>query len=173
LKEKLIPHENIKSGTTDWQLTRVRPDNSQDRTPFIEGYCSRQSVKAGETLDIMVSTSPVESYKIDIYHIGNYNGTGGRLVKTIGPLKGIEQKVPDPGEKNIHECNWDISASFEIPADLISGVYIGKLRTLPSRNDEPYWESYILFIVKDERPVDILFQCSDNTWQSYNRLPSN
>jgi hypothetical protein len=27
--------------------------------------------------------------------------------------------------------------------------------------------------VRDERPADILFQCSDNTWQAYNRWPDN
>ena len=36
---------------------------------------------------------------------------------------------------------------------------------------EPYWQSYVVFIVRDDRPADILFQCSDNTWQAYNRWP--
>jgi hypothetical protein len=30
-----------------------------------------------------------------------------------------------------------------------------------------------VFIVRDDRPADILFQCSDNTWQAYNRWPSS
>ena len=38
---------------------------------------------------------------------------------------------------------------------------------------EPYWQSYVIFIVRDDRPADILFQCSDNTWQAYNRWPNN
>ena len=29
--------------------------------------------------------------------------------------------------------------------------------------DKPYWQSYVVFIVRDDRPADILFQCSDNT----------
>ena len=45
-------------GATDWQLTRVRADGGGFRSPWIEGYCSKQSVKAGETIDIMVSTRP-------------------------------------------------------------------------------------------------------------------
>ncbi len=171
-KKGLIVDENNKEGTTDWQLTRVRPDKSLQRTPYIEGYCSRQSIKVGERLDIMISTTPVQSYKLDIYRTGYYSGTGGRLMKTIGPLTGKQQEVPTPGNKNIHECKWEVSTSITIPEDWISGVYLGKLRTLPAREDEPYWESYIIFIVKDERPVDILFQCSDNTWQAYNRWPS-
>ena len=28
-----------------------------------------------------------------------------------------------------------------------------------------------MFIVRDDRPADILLQCSDNTWQAYNRWP--
>jgi hypothetical protein len=31
----------------------------------------------------------------------------------------------------------------------------------------------LIFIVRDQRPADILFQCSDNTWQAYNRWPDN
>ena len=33
-------------------------------------------------------------------------------------------------------------------------------------------QSYITFIVKDNRQVDFLFQCSDTTWNAYNRWPS-
>ncbi len=172
-KDNPIVRENKKQGSADWQLTRIRYDKSQHRTALIEGYCSRQSLKAGEKLDIMVSTSPARSYRLDIYRTGYYGGLGARLVKSIGPLKGKKQVVPAPEEKNLHECKWEVSTSLVIPNDWLSGVYLGKLRTLPEKEDEPYWESYIIFIVTDERPVDLLFQCSDNTWQAYNRWPSN
>lgn len=168
-----IVEENRKPGSRDWQLTRVRYDKSEQRTALIEGYCSRQSLKAGEKLDIMVSTDPGVPYELDIYRTGYYGGTGARLMKKIGPLQGRPQTVPTPGEMNIHECKWDVSTSFVIPDDWLSGVYLGKLKTLPGSEDLPYWESYIIFIVTDERPVDLLFQCSDNTWQAYNRWPSN
>ena len=54
--------ENRHAGATDWQLTRVRADDSEMRSPWIEGYCSRQSVRAGESLNILVSTAPVEPF---------------------------------------------------------------------------------------------------------------
>ena len=42
---KLIERENAKPGATDWQLTRVRLDSTMGfRSPWIEGYCSKQSV---------------------------------------------------------------------------------------------------------------------------------
>lgn len=39
-----IVRENRLPGSTDWQLTRVRVDADGFRSPWIEGYCSRQSV---------------------------------------------------------------------------------------------------------------------------------
>ncbi|MEX2595085.1 MAG: N,N-dimethylformamidase beta subunit family domain-containing protein [Anditalea sp.] len=172
-KDNPIILENKKKGSTDWQLTRVRPDKDLYRTSYIEGYCSKQSVQAEDKLDLMISTSPAQSYKIDIYRTGFYSGTGGRLVHSIGPLPGKPQITPSHGEKNIHECEWEVSTSLTVPENWLSGVYLGKLQTLPQSQDEPYWESYIIFIVTDERPVDVLFQCSDNTWQAYNRWPND
>lgn len=172
-KDNSIVIENKKKGTTDWQLTRVRPDKDLHRMPDIEGFCSKQSVQAGDKLDIFVSTSSSQDFKIDFYRTGYYSGTGGRHMHSIGPLSGISQSTPSPGDKNIHECEWEASTSIVIPEDWLSGVYLGKLKTLPQQENEPYWESYIIFIVTDERPVDILFQCSDNTWQAYNRWPNN
>ena len=32
---------------------------------------------------------------------------------------------------------------------------------------------YVIFIVRDDRKVDFLFQCSDTTWNAYNRRPDN
>src|SRR5690349_19790149 len=56
-RPSLVKTENERSGALDWQLTRVRLDKTTGfRSPWIEGYCSRQSVEAGETIDIMVST---------------------------------------------------------------------------------------------------------------------
>ena len=60
-----------------------------------------------------------------------------------------------------------------IPDDWPSGVYLGRLTTLVDGDSEPYWQSYVVFIVRDDRPADILFQCSDNTWQAYNRWPNH
>jgi hypothetical protein len=167
-----IVAENEQPGATDWQLTRVRVDSQKYRSPWIEGYCSRQSAKAGEAIDIMVSTDPPSPFRIEIFRMGYYNGRGARLMTTIGPLEGIAQPVPQPGAKDLHECRWQPSTTLTIPNDWISGVYLGRLTTLPGP-DAPYWQSYIVFVVTDDRPADILFQCSDNTWQAYNQWPSH
>ena len=170
--ENAVARENEQDGARDWQLTRVRVDSGQFRSPWIEGYCSRQSVSAGETIDIMVSTDPPRPFRIELFRMGYYGGRGARLVKTIDRLEGITQPTPEPGEKNLHECRWEPSTSLTIPEDWLSGVYLGRLTTHPEPG-EPYWQSYVIFIVTDDRPADILFQCSDNTWQAYNTWPDN
>ncbi|WP_435010490.1 N,N-dimethylformamidase beta subunit family domain-containing protein [Tundrisphaera lichenicola] len=169
----LIRSENLKPGSTDWQLTRVRADANLYRTPWIEGYCSKQSVRAGESLDIMISTDPARRFQIEIFRMGYYGGKGARLVATLGPFDGQAQPTPAPGLKDLHECHWKATTSLIIPDDWPSGVYLGRLTTLPTPDEGPYWQSYVVFIVRDERPADILFQCSDNTWQAYNRWPSH
>lgn len=174
----LIRTENAKLGH-DYQLTRVRLDSSKSyRSSLIEGYCSRQSVKAGETLDLFVSTKPAARFTIEIFRMGYYDGVGARLMTTLGPLDGKTQPTPEMGDQRLMECRWEPSASITIPEEWPSGVYLGRLSTVPNqeprtKNPEPYWQSYVIFIVKDDRPADILFQCSDNTWQAYNRWPVN
>lgn len=168
-----IVRENQQAGSRDWQLTRVRPDAGGYRSPAIEGYCSRQSVAAGEVLDIMVSTDPPSRFDIEFFRMGYYSGRGARLVKTVENLAGLAQPIPEPGEKTLHECRWKPSLSLTIPEDWLSGVYLGRMTTKPGSERLPYWQSYVIFIVKDDRPAEILFQVSDNTWQAYNRWPNH
>ncbi len=166
--------ENALPGTRDWQLTRVRLDKSGGyRSPAIEGYCSKQSVEAGETIEFFVSTEPANSFQLEIFRMGYYGGAGARLMKTLGPLEGRPQPVPPIGPNRVRECTWEPSASLEIPADWRSGVYLGRLTTLTGRDGSGYWQSYVIFIVRDHRRADVLFQCSDNTWQAYNRWPDD
>ncbi|MFN7565062.1 MAG: N,N-dimethylformamidase beta subunit family domain-containing protein, partial [Prosthecobacter sp.] len=160
-------------GSTDWQLTRMRLDGSGYRSTVIEGYCSRQSVKAGEVLDVFVSTKPAAQFKFEIFRTGFYGGRGARKLAELGPFEGKEQPTPGIGEKRLRECQWEKCTSITIPADWVSGVYLGRLTTLPPTPDEPYWQSYVVFIVTDDRKADILLQCSDNTWQAYNKWPDD
>lgn len=70
-----IQPENGNPGSTDWQLTRVRLDRSDGcRSSAIEGYCSKQSVAAGETIEFMVPTDPAEKFQLEIFRTGYYGG---------------------------------------------------------------------------------------------------
>ncbi|MBC8871976.1 MAG: hypothetical protein H8E44_21305 [Planctomycetes bacterium] len=168
----LIVRENQKEGATDWQLTRVRLDRGGGfRSPWIEGYCSKQSVQAGESIDIMVSTNPPERFQIEIFRTGYYGGRGARLMTTLGPFDGKTQPTPEVGDRALVECKWEPTATLTIPDDWLSGVYLGRLTLLTGDPTKAAWQSYVVFIVRDNRPADILLQCSDNTWQAYNRWP--
>lgn len=181
----LILEENRKPGTRNWQLTRVRLDRASGgiRSRWIEGYCSRQSVQAGETLQILVSADPPRRFVLEIFRMGYYGGAGARLMTTLGPFQGRVQ--PDPpvggnadrylpeGEDRLRECRWEPATEITIPEDWVSGVYLGRLTLIPESRLEAAWQSYTIFIVRDNRPADILFQCADNTWQAYNKWPDD
>jgi N,N-dimethylformamidase beta subunit-like, C-terminal len=174
-RSRAIQAENSNAGTTDWQLTRIRLNDGKFRTSLIEGYCSHQSISAGQTLKFFVSTQPRRSFTIDVYRMGYYGGTGGRHMLQLGPISGKAQPTPEigPVPGRLRECRWEASQELTIPDDWVSGVYLGKLTTIPDSRSDPYWQSYVVFIVRDDRRADILFQCGDNTWQAYNRWPVN
>jgi hypothetical protein len=162
-----IREENAKPGTTDWLLTNTKVDPAtQYRCPWIEGYCSQNSVQAGETIEIKVSANPAAKFTLDLYRMGYYGGKGGRLVEHFGPLAGAPQRAASVGHVRLRECDWEPSLKLTIPSDWLSGVYLGKLT---EQNEK--LQSYVIFIVKDDRECDFLFQCSDTTWAAYNRWP--
>jgi hypothetical protein len=163
-----IVTENEKKGTREWMLSKARIDPATKyRCPWIEGYCSQTSVRAGETISFHVSTNPPSAFTIEIYRSGYYGGAGGRLMKELGPFQGRVQPDPEIGPKRVRDCSWEACAELRIPSDWLSGVYVGKLT---ARNDGT--ESYVIFIVRDDRKADFIFQCSDTTWEAYNRWPS-
>ena len=168
-RDNPIVAENKKEGTLDWQLTYTRVDpKAPYRSRMIEGYVSRQSVAAGESLDFFVSVDPAGPFQIDLYRLGYYGGKGGRHVRTLGPYDGMVQPTPEVGPERLRECQWKKCTTLEIPKDWLSGVYVGKLSAKHHR-----YQSYVIFIVRDDRKTDLLFQCSDTTWQAYNQWPQS
>ena len=164
----LIRRENEKPGTRDWLLKNTRIDPpTRYRCPWIEGYCSRTSVRAGESISFHVSTNPASPFTLDIYRMGYYGGAGGKQVTTLGPFKGQTQSDPPIGKNRLRDCQWSPCATIKIPGDWVSGVYVGKLTV-----EREQLQSYVIFIVRDDRHADFIFQCSDTTWQAYNRWPS-
>jgi hypothetical protein len=166
-RKDLIRAENEKAGTTDWLLTNTRVEPATKyRCPWIEGYCSHTSLRAGDTLAVMVSTDPPSPFVIDLYRLGYYQGKGGRHLQRLGPFKGTAQPDPKVGEERLRECRWEPAARLVIPKDWPSGIYLGKLTA-----EKDGLQSYVIFIVRDDRACDFLFQCSDTTWSAYNRWP--
>ena len=160
----LIGDENSKPGTTDWQLTFVRSEGCRSRS--VEGYCSKTSVRAGESIEFYLNAASDSEVAIDIYRMGYYGGKGGRFMQRLGSFPVSPQPLPFIAEHRLRQCSWELATSFIIPKEWISGVYLGKLS-----NSKDRYESYVIFIVRDDRTADLMFQCSDNTWQAYNKWP--
>jgi hypothetical protein len=60
-------------------------------------------------------------------------------------------------------CKWVDPYPVTIPTDWLSGVYLAKLTGVPSGN-----QSYIMFVVRDDRRADFVFQSTVTTYQAYN-----
>ncbi len=66
--------------------------------------------------------------------------------------------------------NWAVSASWAVPSDAVSGVYIAQL----VRDDTAGGDSQIPFVVRnDSSHSDIVVQTSDATWEAYNTYGGN
>src|SRR5690606_25884218 len=158
-----IALENQKQGNpeSEWGI-----DGDGDMN--IQGFATEISTNVGGTVDFKISTDST-NYRIDIYRLGYYGGMGARKVATINKDLVTAQDQPHPivdYTTGLIDCgNWSVSASWQIPDDAVSGVYIAKL----VREDGTEGESHIPFIVRDDNSTsDIVFQTADTTWQAYN-----
>jgi Domain of unknown function (DUF4082)/Bacterial Ig-like domain/HYR domain/Bacterial Ig domain len=146
------------SPSTQWDINGVGDTN-------IQGFATDISVNKGDTVHFKISS--LAGFGIQIYRLGYYQGNGARLVADLGSsFTGVVQAVPAPDpDTGLVDCGgWSESASWTVPANAVSGIYIAKL----TRNDTS-GSSHIVFIVRDDAShSDLFFQASDTTWQAYN-----
>jgi hypothetical protein len=161
-----VCRENDRPGTRDWLLARValEPD-CPFRSRAIEGYCSHASVRAGERISFHLSADRATTVTIDFYRTGWYGGDGARHLLALGPIAVDTQPDPETRAGEPSECRWRESASLVVPPDWLSGVYLGKLTTAAGL------QSYLVFVVADQRRADLMVKVSDLTWHAYNRWP--
>src|SRR3954469_22166126 len=69
-----ISIENALAGATDWDVT-----GSGD--PTIQGFATDISVNTGETVHFKIASGG--PYRIDVYRLGYYGGSGARKLATI------------------------------------------------------------------------------------------
>ena len=158
----VIVCENSKPGAppSEWDI-----DGSGDDT--IQGFATDISVNKGERIDFKINT-PAAAYTIDIYRTGYYGGNGARKIASVTPSAGLPQAQPaclfDEATSLVDCGNWRVSASWNVPAGAVSGVYVAHLVRSDTGGD-----SHIIFVVRDDSSTSkVLFQTSDTTWQAYN-----
>jgi hypothetical protein len=164
-----IACENSKPGNPvgEWDILGAGDES-------IQGYATDISVNRGQTVRFKIKTDSID-YRLDIYRLGYYGGLGARLITTIQPSATLPQTQPlqclmDASTGLIDCGNWAESASWAVPANATSGIYIAKL----VREDWTAGESHIAFVVRDDDGGSaLLFQTSDTTWQAYNSYGGN
>lgn len=180
----LLTAAAILSGTAPPARSQVNPilvENSLPGSPpsewdvpsatgsGIEGYATDISVNHGASIHFKIKTDATD-YRLDIYRLGYYGGLGARHVTTVEPAVALPQAQPAClfiAETRTPDCgNWSVSATWNVPADAVSGIYIAKL---VREDPEDGRAAHIVFVVRDdERHAPLLFQTSDTTWQAYN-----
>src|SRR5215471_18749760 len=152
---------------SDWQVNGAG-------SPTIRGFATSMSVNVGQTEYFKIKT-PAKSYHIDVLRLGYYQGDGARkVVSNMLPTATLPQSQPacrnDTAPTGRIDCgNWKVSASWTVPSNAVSGLYIAHL----VRNDTG-GESLIPFVVRnDASHSDILYQTSDETEQAYNSYGGN
>jgi hypothetical protein len=154
---------------SDWQISGVG-DTS------IQGFATSMSVNAGQTIFFKIKT-PSSNYHFDILRLGYYGGDGARLIAShLTPTATLPQSQPScltNSSTGLIDCgNWSVSASWTVPSNAVSGIYVAHL----SRDDaqDPGGESQIMFVVRnDASHSDILASTSDATWEAYNTYGGN
>lgn len=162
-----ITTENAKLGTaaSDWDI-----DNFDES---IEGFATEYSVNAGQTVTFKIKTDS-KKYQIRIFRMGWYNGLGARLITTIPKTLTTAQAQPAPISdpvSGIVDCgNWGASATWAVPSNAVSGVYVANLERLDAQGGD----NRIMFVVRnDGRAAKIMLQTSDTTYQAYNTWGGN
>ncbi|MCL2729753.1 MAG: DUF4082 domain-containing protein [Actinomycetia bacterium] len=176
--------ENSKTGTPmeDWFAPNAYGN--------VQGFTDQVSYQAGQTVQFKVQ-SPV-AYHVEVFRLGYYGGDGARQLSTAAQAAatypanftrdGTPGSPPDntvvdgePQGKPLQcagnsagliDCgNWPATASWTIPGDAVSGLYIANFDQVDGNGVMPY-----PFVVRnDSSHSAIVVQTDDETWQAYNK----
>jgi hypothetical protein len=159
--------ENCLPGSpwTEWDITG-------NGDPRIQGFATDISYNRGDLAAFKIDTD-ARSYRIEIYRLGYYGGDGARKVAAVSPSATLPQSQPSclaDASTGLVDCgNWAVSATWRVPVNAVSGVYVAKLT-----RDDTGGASHIRFVVRDDAShSDLFFQTSDTTWQAYNYYGGN
>ena len=144
----MIACENTLPGDppNDWQVNGAGD-------PSIQGFATQMSLTPGQTEFFKINT-PASSYHIDILRVGYYQGNGARkVVSNMQPTATLPQSQPactnDSAPTGLIDCgNWAVSASWTVPSDAVSGLYLAHL----VRDDPGHagLDSLIPFVVRND-----------------------
>jgi len=162
-----VENQNPGDPASEWDVS-----GSGDES--IQGFATDISVAIGGTVSFKIDTDATD-YRIDVYRLGWYGGLGARKVATVEPSAALPQAqdpcLTEPASGLIDCGNWAVSASWDVPSDAVSGIYLAKL---VREDPEDGRASHVAFVVRDDEGGSaLLFQTMDTTWQAYNAYGGN
>lgn len=159
--------ENQQPGSDAWNIEWGFAGN--DIQNQVKGYASATSVNKGGSINLHVSVNPAQTYTLDVFRMGYYQGHGGRLMQHVGPLSGTKQaNCATQPTTGLIECGWTASYTLNIPTTWTSGLYMVVLTNAANL------KNYVSFVVRDDsRAAALLYQQPVTTYQAYNDYPYN
>src|SRR5206468_5647702 len=110
-----VAAENARPGTTDWDFAP---------TPggVVEGYSSETSAQPGSAFHLHVKAGHAgDRYRVSVYRLGWYGGSGGRLVACLPSCDTDEPYVPQPEppaparSTGIVRAGWSVTDVLHVP----------------------------------------------------------
>ncbi len=162
-----VARENALPGVRDW-------NPPQAPTGSVDGYTSEVSVLPGGHVDLHVSTSPAARYRVVVFRLGWYGGTGRRQLACLPSCGGDEQGVArstsgfDTSTGYLN-AGWPVTDTIDVSPAWVSGYYVADLLLTSGPNAGSV--RWVPFVVREPRSQHsaILVQAAVNTWQAYNR----
>lgn len=167
-----IPLENANNGTYNWIIPP-----KQAATTQIQAYAGSTVVGPGKQMVFYASVQTDGTpYTVDIYRLGWYARSGGRLMLTtheVGQAQGYYDQAThtlvscrsctiDPSTHLI-EANWKPSYTLTVPDTWVSGVYEAKF------TDAHGMQTYVPFDVTGNAKSTYLAVTADTTEAAYNQ----
>ncbi len=161
-----IQAENALTGTTAWNGPPAPLD-------AIDAYASEVSVGPGGTIHLHVATDPPATYRVEVYRLGWYGGTGGRLIacapSCTGSEQGATQPIPGPDDATgLLQLDWPATDTIPVGRDWVSGYYYVNVVLTSGAAQGTSQHVPVIVLAPRNRPSEILAQASVNTWQAYN-----
>jgi hypothetical protein len=132
----------------------------------IEGYLTRSSVAAGETVQMRVNAPNGVPYRVEVWRTGWYGGDQGRLIGTLTGRTGTGQPAcTQDYSLGLIDCGaWSNSADLTTSSSWPTGVYLLKL----VREDNALVNHMLLTVRETGRTAPVLFDVPTSTYQAYN-----
>ncbi|MEU8132082.1 N,N-dimethylformamidase beta subunit family domain-containing protein [Streptodolium elevatio] len=160
----LVAAENARAGSAGW---RLGGKTASDAAGQIKGFATEAGIPVGGRLRLKVSVDRDQPFSIEVYRLGHYGGTGGRLVTRVEGVPGRRQEPPRLDKRTgLVVCDWDVSWETEIPADWPGGAYVAVLTNADG------FRNHVQFTVTEpDREGDFLVVMPVTTYQAYNEYP--